>query len=101
MSSVRFYNISFFNIISYNNINVKWTPQFLVFCAAPAAAINLYTAEQGMPYKSVRIDTHMFSYFGIQRHALALGWSASPICRGIWKEKTAQRERLRRVEFQD
>ena len=101
MSNVRFYNISFFNIISYNNINVKWTPQFLVFCAAPAAAINLFTAEQGVPYKSVRIDTHMLSYFGIQRSALALGWSASPICRGVWKEKTAQRERLRRVEFQD
>ena len=97
MSSVRFYNISFFNIISYNNINVKWTPQFL----APAAAINLFTAERGMPYKSVRIDTHMFSYFGIQRNAFALGWSTSPICRGVWKEKTAQRERLRRVEFQD
>lgn len=87
----------FFNIISYNNINVKWTPQFL----APAAAINLFTAEQGMPYKSVRIDIHMLSYFGIQRNALALGWSASPIWRGVWKGKTAQRERLRRVEFQD
>ena len=97
MSSVHFYNISFLNIISYNNINVKWMPQFL----APAAAINLFTAEQGMPYKSVRIDTHMFSYFGIQRSALALGWSASPICRGVWEENTAQRERLRRVEFQD